>query len=315
MWNVVNSTPFSVGGRYQRDRKGRGIWIVVVRATYDVRDGQAFLAKEQVPVVSMPKFVDDDTNGPLEAETDFVLEKAGTDILIDGFVCAPQGKAVRDTHAAIAVANITKAVRVTGPRVWKKGAIGGLVAGDQQSFERVPISYRLSLGGRENLAAPVPKLGEPAPQFEATDHPLANGEKGAVPVGFGPIASHWPQRTKFAGTYDEAWERSQKPLFPVDLSARFFNSAPLDQQVEGFLRGGEVVRTDGFAPRGRWEVRLPKERPIVRTFLNNATIEDHPILLHTVVVDPSASLLKIAWHAPLQCYKKDDLITETWVIT
>src|SRR4029079_3507430 len=53
----------------------------------------------------------------------------------------------------------------------------------------------------------------------------------AAEGGWAAIPAHWSQRARFAGTYDDAWRESRWPLPPEDFDPRFFNVAPIDQQL------------------------------------------------------------------------------------
>ena len=78
-----------------------------------------------------------------------------------------------------------------------------------------------------------------------------------MPIGFGPIAQHWQARVSLAGTYDEAWEKSRRPLPPADFSPAFFNVAPADQQLDGYVPG-EEVRLVNMTTASQDRFRLPE---------------------------------------------------------
>jgi hypothetical protein len=55
-----------------------------------------------------------------------------------------------------------------------------------------------------------------------------------------------------------AWRRERAPLWPLDFDPRFCQVAPSDQQVPGFLHGGETCRLLNLTPEGSTTFVLPK---------------------------------------------------------
>jgi len=64
-----------------------------------------------------------------------------------------------------------------------------------------------------------------------------------------PYDQTWPQRFSKVGTYDEAWLKEQFPGFASDMDPSFFNTAPEDQQIDGFFRGDEAFVLENLHPR------------------------------------------------------------------
>src|SRR5262249_24725048 len=68
----------------------------------------------------------------------------------------------------------------------------------------------------------------------------------------------WPQRFSKVGTYDDAWLKNDFPGLARDLDPSFFNTAPLDQQIEGHFRGDEPFVIENMHPeKPRLEGKLP----------------------------------------------------------
>ena len=56
MWQLDNRTPFAAERGWVRDRDGTEIWLVAVKATFDVLpDGTTQVSKEQPPVLRLPE--------------------------------------------------------------------------------------------------------------------------------------------------------------------------------------------------------------------------------------------------------------------
>ena len=77
----------------------------------------------------------------------------------------------------------------------------------------------------------------------------------------GPVAASWQPRAGLVGTYNVPWQRQHWPWFPEDFDYGYFNAAPRDQQVEGFLKGGENLVFENLHPKHpAYSSRLPGRR-------------------------------------------------------
>lgn len=104
--------------------------------------------------------------------------------------------------------------------------------------------------------------------------------------GFGPLAAHWQPRVARAGTYDDRWRAERSPLPPEDLNARFFNTAPDDQQLPSYLPGEEVrLVYMGRVLKDRF-VLPPFQVPV--TFVTAKALLDAEARVDTIVIEPGA---------------------------
>ena len=132
----------------------------------------------------------------------------------------------------------------------------------------MPLTYERAYGGREpdpprdptgRGSSPAIRLGRgfrPGPAAPNVEYPGVS--LTSRPAGFGPIPPHWQPRVRYAGTYDETWQRDRCPLYPDDLDDRFFLCSPEDQRPGEFLRGGEPVELLNLTPSGRLAFTLPR---------------------------------------------------------
>src|SRR5262249_2144230 len=143
---------------------------------------------------------------------------------------------------------LRKKLRVLGDRVWKAGFLGPKL-GDPQPFSQMPLIYERTFGGQHgdppqsDPRNPVGR-GFVTRKADLPDTLAPNIEDPSDktrPAGLGPIAPNWSPRCDRAGPYDAAWHEQRKPLVPADFDDRFFQAAPDDQQVPGYLSGGEEV--------------------------------------------------------------------------
>jgi hypothetical protein len=69
------------------------------------------------------------------------------------------------------------------------------------------------------------------------------------------------------------------------------------------LEGGETVEVIGMQPDGPLQFVLPTIRPRVRFHLNGHS-EERPVMLDTVIIEPTVRRLQLVWRAALPCDKK-----------
>ena len=100
---------------------------------------------------------------------------------------------------------------------------------------------------------------------------------------------------------------------PKDFDARFFQLAPPDQVVPGYLQGGEEVEILGASLSGQLRFCLPEYRVQAIYRLDN---EEHiqPANLDTVLIEPDESRLSLLWRAVYPCDKKALKINEVEVV-
>ena len=236
------------------------------------------------------------------------------------------GLSVHDASGQQAL--LGKALRVHGPRQWRHRLAGWDISA-AQGFVEQPVHHGIAFGGTHALDS----LGRPLRPKEAAMHAhpmnlvgLGHGrgpfarlmdgqgapqtelwrdgklqpvtEPGALlePAAFGPIARNWQPRLPLAGTYDEAWKEEVFPLLPQDFDERFYQCAPLDQQMP-YPQGGEwvtLVHLTQAAARqapdsqGRYCFRLPKRRMPMRVLMRNYDSVEMKPQIDTVFIDTDA---------------------------
>lgn len=330
MWQLDNRTPFAADRAWVRDRDGAEVWLVVVKASFDIRpDGSLEVAREQPPVLAVPVHHGKPGHSSLRYESDLVLTKATTDVLVVGHAHAPAGTAVTQADVGFRVGPVQKVLRVWGDRTW--GAFG---ISAPQPFTQMPLVYERAYGGVDAQSATPDQdwdwrnpvgvgyatssahaAGLPLPNLEYPDQLIRGWDDRPAPAGFGPIESHWQPRVSFAGTYDDHWMRTRQPLLAQDLDDRYFQCAPQDQQAPEFLRGGEPVVLHGLSPLGTLRFALPKFYLGFETRFTDGSREVHQQRkLHTVILEPDLPRVSLVWHSALRCHFKVQKLART-VIT
>jgi hypothetical protein len=216
------------------------------------------------------------------------------------------------------VGPLTKVARVTGDRRWQPGLLGSKIS-PPQPFEKMPLLWERAFGGWDRtpekeehhqyeaqnpvgtgFVAKKGKLlpGAPLPNIEDPREPVT-GQGGRVqPVGFGFTGHHWQPRSRFGGTFDEAWEKERSPRLPKDFDRRFFLAAAPGQSTATHLVGNEPIVVIGATAEGRWEFSLPGiAAPRCAVALRLGPVQDLRTALDTVIVDADRRQVVLLWRA------------------
>lgn len=309
MWAIENYTRFEVQRAFVRDRDGAEIWLIAVRATFDISaSGECAVAEQQEPVALVPQYLGKPGQSSLRCDTDMVRTKPGTDVLVNATAYAPPGKMVTEVPVSLSVGPIRKTLSIKGNRIWKRG-YSGFGPSKPEPFSKLPILYERAYGGIEQGGADQNPVGVGMnaaegtilPNIEYPNEPLGQAKGRGRPAGFGAVACSWAPRRQLAGTYDERWQRERQPLVPTDFSDEYFYSAPEDQRVPGYLRGGEGVELINLTPGGRLAFLLPRVALGFRTLIGHKFVH-HRGQLHTVLIEPDLCRLVMVWHSALPCH-------------
>jgi len=328
MWAVTNNTRFKVAPAFARDAQGAEIWIVAVRATFSIAsdgpEARVTVADEQHDVCLSPQHFGEPGRASLRYDIDVVRTKPGTDIILHAHAHAPGGKPARAVDVGVAVGPMVKRLRVVGDRTWRKGW-RNVTPSNAEPFVSLPIRYERAWGGpltgsdARNEFNPIgvgadATPGAPVPNVEHRDRPIESSRHTGTAAGFGPIQCDWQPRLKLAGTYDEKWQRERQPLVPADFQDAYFRCAPADQQVNGFLHGGEEVVLHNLTSNGFLRFHLPRVSLGFRTRFGRSAIH-HRGQVHTVIIEPEERRLIMVWQTALPCHHtlydlRDTLVVE-----
>lgn len=315
MWALSNRTPYAAERNWTRDKRGVHHWLVAVKATFDIApDGRLKLADEQPPPVLEPEYRGEPGKSSLRFDTDLLAVKPGTDIIVDAHAHSPGGRPAEMVPVSLRLGSIEKTIVVYGARAYYRGDIGIAVT-RPRPFTTASICYESAFGGTDTSNPDPDRHGidrrnpigrgfavdaarlvhQPA---HAIEYPRGDPAK-AGPAGFGPIASFWSPRLELAGTYDERWEATKKPLLPDDYDERFAMCSPADQRPDKPIRGGERVELVNMTPEGTLRFDLPK---IYLTFTTRfgTRAEEHRATLTTIAVLPEEMKLALVWQSTLK---------------
>lgn len=338
MWLVSNRTPYAAERSWIQDKDCNKIWIVVVKATFDILpDGSTRLSDQQIPVQPMGVPRGELGQSSLIYESDLQWLKPNTDVLVNGSAWAPGGKLMRSVDVELKLGTLRKHLRIFGDRRWERGITGATLS-EPMPFKFMPIVYERAYGGWDRSAKdpaehrledrnPVGRgyfhssdsyLGKAAPNVEYPDQLISSWQDRPQPAGMNAVDCAWSPRRELAGTYDEQWRKTRFPLWAEDLNPLYGQCAPVDQQTKGFLRGGETVSLTNLSPHGPLNFALPRIYPFFQTRFGRERIE-HRAQLCTVIIEPDLPRVIMAWQTSLICnHRVDDLdatvVTEKRVI-
>ncbi len=313
---IDNSTPFAFEPVFIADEELRPVVVTVLKATFNFSlDGAISLADEQMPVSLAGEPWTDAAISSYKYEPEVALSKLATDVVLIGHVFPP-GNGAAHVDVGIKLGPVQKVARVFGDRFWvwsrnearmsRPTAVGPVALCWENAFgghdarrstpERTILESRNPVG--TGFGQPLAKEGERLrlPNIEDPNQPIT--EYGAIvtPCGFGFISPNWEPRATFAGTYDERWNESRKPMLPTDFDRRFFNAAAPGLIAPGYLRGGEEVVLLNTASTARLAFHLPMvPPPNCRVVLRGR--QDRPVQMNldTVIVNADEKKVMLLW--------------------
>ena len=318
--NIVNDTPLPVHVSPNLGPGERPILTLVTKAVFDiVPGGTASMAAPPAGLAFADQLVDT-PRGPMPlVESDVAPFKPAADVLLVGARAhAPDRRPVTEVDVRLRVGRMQKIVRVFGPRTWKPAgrfggepkisepapfkdcdlawteAFGGTDAEKGGVFAANPVGVGYLLEAGKNRKKEID--GQPLPRIEDPEHLIAEWTDRPPPAGFGALGRGWEPRVGLLGTYDEKWEKHRAPQPPRDFDFAFYNCAPADQQIRGYLRGDESFAVVNATREGRLDGRLPGLQPVVTIRRPDAKgEEDVTMNLDTLVLEPSALKMTLVW--------------------
>jgi uncharacterized protein YjbI with pentapeptide repeats len=275
---------------------------IFAKETFFLKANVAATLAEEADLVTGDVHVDGDPGKPLVYASDFAPFKPRADLFIVGVAYAPGGRAVSSFQVTMRIGKFAKSLRIYGNRNWKQTLLGGLTISDPEPIVKVPVTYENAFGGPEFSKNPVGRghHSESAPNIENPQLPARGPKDDAEPAGFGPLSLSWGYRQGLMGTYKEKWLKERWPWFAEDFDWGFFNAAPRDQQIEGYLRGDEELEFENLRPKHPiYRSRLPGLR--ARCFLNERMpdgefrFREVPLNLDTLWINMEEEKLILVW--------------------
>lgn len=314
---LINATRMVAAYTMGVEPSGRESLVVVVKGTFRLpKDGEDVrLHEKQVPLVMADTFTGEPGFSAPQYEVDFAPKKPRCDVILLGSAHAPDGRPCTRVSVAMRVGSITKTFAVVGDRHWNASAVG-IRASQPEPFLIKPISYDVAFGGVDNehedfakhgayMRNPVGRGyrlqlkrewvdGRPLPNTEELERPVERPDGDYAPMAFGPLGRNWEPRYRYAGTYDQDWLDSIFPFLPPDFDERYYQSAPIDQQLTIPIGGPEVSMLN-LTVDGVRSFRLPDFVAPVVVFPKKGEREDYHAALDTIVFEPDRERFTMSW--------------------
>lgn len=330
---TANTTPFLAELFTATDKHARRHVVVVVKGTFDVSpDGECRPAEEQVPFVYTDEHYGDPGSTSIRLECDFVPVKPLAEVLLLGDAVAPRGRPVRELEVALAGPGFSKRAIVTGDRIWEEG-LRGVQPSLARPFLKMPLRWERAFGGSDHsherkflngteLRNPIgigfhlngakeTILGTRLPNIERPDARQNVWSEQPEPCGFAIVGRGWRPRISFAGTYDQHWLDEIFPFLPEDFDDRYFQSAPLDQQIGG-LPAGAAFGCLNTSEAERFVARLPETAVPIRFCFDNREEEATP-QPDTLILEPSVGRIVLLRRASRPLGRKPTALREILV--
>jgi hypothetical protein len=331
MLQLDNRTPYEAERAVLLDIDGSEIWVIAVKATFNIKKSGPVLADKQEPVCLADEYYGEPGNSSMKNENELVFKKPGTDVVVNGHAYAPKGKPVKRLDVSLRVHNRKKIIRVYGDRIWEDSLLE-LKISKPRPFIKMPLIYERAFGGIDVSSDNPKKHGaehrnpigagfgmsssflknKPLPNLEDPKDEIGDWKSRPRPVGFGFICKHWEPRRLYAGTCDQEYIENRLPLYPLDFDFRFFLSASHDLVFSPHLRGGEVFELRNLTPDGYIAFSLPKITLGFRTLIEGKWI-DHRANLGQVLIEPDVPRIMLTWHTHLPCHRKTFELEKTLI--
>ena len=323
MLQLKNETPFVPSIAVFPNQQGIDTLYVTVKATFDL-GARVDVSQQQQPVRMADEWWGEPGHSSLKYASEIHLSKPSTDVIVVGDACLPGRRPVQQLDVAVSVGDRSKILRVFGDRVWERGFFGINIS-TPQMFETMPLVYERAFGGVHIVDEPNNKVvyeprnpvgkgflgkrtkqdieGQALPNLEDPAQLITQPAGRPAPLCFAPVAPNWEPRKLFAGTYDDAWQKTRSPYLPENFDNRFFNSAHPALQTKSYLLGGEVIELTNMSPHGPLRFALPKCQ--ITTQVRIAGHLERPsLILDTVLIEPNEMRLTLLWRGALSCDKK-----------
>jgi uncharacterized protein YjbI with pentapeptide repeats len=312
-----NLTGFPFGAKVTSRKPPQREMTLIVRGTFVLEPGQPLVPAGGPADPMAQGFMtaevfheDDDARaGGCLYPGDFADFKLRTDVFFQGSCHAPEGRPVTECPVRFSVGEWSKSLRVVGRRVWSD-AYGGAAKSAPLPFTKMPLDWAHAFGGPGYALNPSGKGVGTAelPNLEHPGDPVRAREDRLKPISLGPLNPAWPQRSgKLGKEYGKAYQEQRAPFYAEDFDWTYFNAAPSDQQLPGYLRGDEEIGFVNLHPDAQvWSARLPGLR--VRAFVIDVDERFREVKLHldTLLANLDAGTLVLTWRG-LDKVKEDDL--------
>jgi uncharacterized protein YjbI with pentapeptide repeats len=313
---IKNLTPFPCGAKVTSRRPPEPEMTLFVRAAYELAPGAPLALPGGGKLIAQGSMSadtyreeDEERAGECLYPGDFADWKPRAEVMLRGTCHTPFGKPLTECPVRFEVGPWSKILRVVGRRFWSDD-LPNAVMSEPAPFTTMPLGYASAFGGPGYAENPVGKgfAGRELPSVEHAGRVIRGRRDDPGPAGFGPINPAWPGRAQKLGKeYGPRWRRERRPFYAEDFDFTYFNAAPADQQLDGYMRGDEALLFQNLHPTEQvLETRLPGLR--VRAFVKDdrQRFREVGMSLDTLFADLEEGRLYLTWRG-LDATLTDDM--------
>jgi hypothetical protein len=306
-----NFTSFAADFGFCLDKDGLEYAVAVLKATYHF-DSRGLLTvparTAMCPVFLQDEYYDQPDNSSLKYPSDVLHFKEGTDVIINGHAYGRHRKAI---EAGFRLGPLEKSISVYGERHWDSVMGMDTILGPVP-FDRMALTYENAFGGsfvhdKFGLCRnPFNPVGKGFGSSKGEQYRLPNLEyprqgiqdvKEPPPASLGALPGWWRQRSRHAGTFDQTWFDTRRPLLPLDFDCRFYNAVAGDQIYRPKLLGGETLTLINLHPdEENLRITIPTAR-FVATFRIKERTETIAMVIDTLVVEPDENRFFVSYRS------------------
>ena len=297
---VVSNCPLRVASLLWQPRPNLWALTLVCKATYRLVPSVCELAAEQEDLNEEDNYWNDDPSRSLYAPSDLVPFKVGAEVMLVGHAFAPRGQPTRNLSPRLIVGAIDKTLELWCDRAWTLD--GQLREGPR--FARMPLRYERAAG--HETQNPVGVRPDVADAYGAVSVPnlqppgLHISRRGDVvpPIGFGPIAPTWPSRLERLHQHASAFLQGRGLLnqpMPEGIDLRFFNAAPVDQQLDELHANERIVLEHLHPQHPRLVTSLPGAAPRAALERPGGGTDEVRLAFDTLWFDTDRSICTAVW--------------------
>ncbi len=308
---IVAASPLRAGSLRWQEDPGQYTLTVVCKLTYELAPVAAVLAAEHDELCEGDNHWDDDPARSVYAPSDLVPIKASPEVVLVGSAFSPRGEPVRSLVARLVVGDVDKSLEVYSARAFNLE--GQLREGP--AWTSMPLRYERAAGGADTIN-PVgisPDALDPfgrraVPNLQPAGLFVTSPRDFIAPVGFGPLAAHWPERAgKLRGKVHLLGAESlEDEVLGGDLDPAFFQAAPLDQRLSELAPDQRLVLENLHPDHPRLVTQLPGVRPRARVEPRDAPSWELVLVADTLWIDTQRGICTVTWRGQVPLGEADD---------
>lgn len=307
---LENFTPFTPATYISGKQGSAFVATVLVKGSLQMRPGQIAKPTATQPFPQADEFhaLPEGRCGSLRYASDFVPSKPRADVLLAATAYRPAEQPKGTFRATVRVGSLMKQLAISGRRQFQGFLSASLVELDPQPS--IPVTYEYTCGGPQVPANPLGMgvgTGD-LPQIELFEQRIRAPGDSPKPAGFGPLPAEWEPRRSLLGHFSADYLAKAWPGLPADTDPAYFNAAPRDQQVAGYLRGDEEILLENLhSSHALYRTRLPGWRIVGLRENVDGSCELLSLVLDTLWINPDDEQVIVVWRGQTRVATPDAL--------